>query len=86
MPEPRKPVGSGRELATGVVAAFVIALAAIVVFWLISRAGRGRQAQHRGAEDRGGDTDAADHGVAAAGAVGRPGAEDETPRGRASIV
>ena len=64
LPPPRDPVGSGRELATGVVAAFVIALAAGVIFWLVSRAGRRKR---RRTADGG---DGSDSGDAAPGGNG----------------
>ena len=53
LPPPRDPVGSGRELATGLVAAFVIALVAGAAFWIIHRAGRGRRRQGEDADDGG---------------------------------
>ena len=69
LPPPRDPVGSGRELATGVVAAFVIALAAGVMFWLVNRAGR----RNRRRQD-GGSGDAEDGGGGQSYDAGSPGA------------
>ena len=38
----KKPVGSGKDLAMGIVAAFVIAFIAMIILWLIGKAGKDR--------------------------------------------
>ena len=81
-PEPRKPVGSGRELATGIVAAFVVALAAAVVFWLIGRMGRKTEQAGDGARAGGDGGSAGGDGVVREPAEGR----SREQRGNASIV
>ena len=95
LPPPRDPVGSGRELATGLVAAFVIALAAGAAFWLLHRAGRRGRPQEGAAAGGGGTATAGPGaGMAAAsvpsggwGAAPRGGdAGDDEPRGRGTIV
>ena len=93
-PEPRKPVGSGRELATGVIAAFVIALAATVIFWLISRAGRKKHTPSLGGarDGAGGGGGGARDGAGGGGGGGSSGSDDagsgagDPARGSASIV
>ncbi len=94
LPPPRDPVGSGRELATGLVAAFVIALAAGAAFWLLHRAGRRGRPQEGAAEGGGAAPAGPGAGMAAAsvpsggwGAAPRGGdAGDDEPRGRGTIV
>ena len=94
LPPPRDPVGSGRELATGLVAAFVIALAAGVAFWIFARAGRrGRRRQRLGEDGAsgGGGPDepappAPDVPAPPAAGRGAAGGYDDEPRGRGTIV
>ena len=94
LPPPRDPVGSGRELATGLVAAFVIALAAGVMFWIFARAGRRGRRQRRGGDGAGAPDGPAGGeggpGEAAPPAPARAGGgydgDDDEPRGRGTIV
>ena len=86
LPPPRDPVGSGRELATGLVAAFVIALAAGVMFWIFARAGRRGRRRQRGEDGAGAPDGPAPPAPAEPAPPAAGGYDGDEPRGRGTIV